>query len=119
MAQGSTPEQALSLLDWKRRVLQLYAGIRADDDPERAWGRWLRTRDELFGSHPQSPLPEPERARFEGLDYFAYDPAARVLAEVTATEPKRYEIGTSGNGGDGPTPSPASARPASSWGAST
>lgn len=101
MAQGSTPEDALSLLDWKRRVLELYAGIRADDDPERAWKQWRESRDELFRSHPQSPVPPDRRRDFDGLDYFDYDPAARVLAEVAAAEPKRYEIGTSGDEGDG------------------
>ncbi len=98
MSQGTTPRDALTLLDWKRRVLELYEGIRADDDPERAWGRWRETRDELFRTHPQSPLPAADREDFEGLDYYDYDPAVRVLAEVKAAEPKRYEIGTSGDG---------------------
>ncbi len=55
-------------------------------------------RDELFGSHPQSPLPASERDGFGGLEYFDYDPGLRALAEVEETEPRRYEIGTSGDG---------------------
>jgi uncharacterized protein len=98
VAQGPTPREALELLDWKRRVLALYEGIRADDDPAAAWSRWRETRDELFRSHPQSPIPAADRAGFDGLDYFGYDPAARVLAEVRDAEPKRHEIGTSGDG---------------------
>jgi uncharacterized protein (DUF1684 family) len=98
VAQGSTAEDALSLLDWKRRVLELYAAIRAEDDPERAWRLWRETRDELFRAHSQSPIPADQRQGFDGLDYFGYDPAARVLGEVAAVEPKRYEIGTSGDG---------------------
>ena len=35
-------------------------------DPERAWELWRATRDEMFRTHPQSPLPE-GRGAFEGL----------------------------------------------------
>jgi uncharacterized protein len=86
----------LTLLDWKRRVFELYADVRADPDPERAWQRWRDVRDDLFRSHPQSPLPGERRASFEGLPYFDYDPALRVLADVEAAEPERREIATSG-----------------------
>jgi uncharacterized protein (DUF1684 family) len=99
VAQVSAPSDALSLLDWKRRVFDLYAGIRGDDDPAAACARWRATRDELFRTHPQSPLPPEQRGAFEGLPYFDYDPAARVTAEVVAAETKTYEIGTSGDDG--------------------
>jgi len=45
----------LDLADWRRRVAELYAAIRADDDPVRAHARWRSVRDELIGKHPQSP----------------------------------------------------------------
>jgi uncharacterized protein (DUF1684 family) len=86
----------LTLLDWKRRVFELYASIRGDDDPERAWRRWCGTRDELFRAHPQSPLPPSQRAAFAGLPYFDYDPRCRVDATVEAAEPELREIATSG-----------------------
>ena len=88
--------EELTLLDWKRRVSELYASIRADDDPERAWRRWCGTRDDLFRAHPQSPLPPSARAGFAGIPYFDYDPACRVLAAVEAAEPELREIATSG-----------------------
>jgi uncharacterized protein len=88
--------EELTLLDWKRRVSELYASIRADEDPERAWRRWCSTRDELFRAHPQSPLPAGTRAGFAGVPYFDYDPACRVLATVEAAEPELREIATSG-----------------------
>jgi uncharacterized protein len=88
--------EELTLLDWKRRVSELYASIRADDDPERAWRRWCGTRDDLFRTHPQSPLPESARPGFAGVPYFDYDPACRVLATVEAAEPELREIATSG-----------------------
>lgn len=72
----------LELLDWKRRVFELYAAVRASSDPEEAWRHWREVRDELFRTHPESALPAERRAGFTGLDYFPYDPALRVLAEV-------------------------------------
>jgi uncharacterized protein (DUF1684 family) len=89
--------EELDLLDWKRRVFELYAEVRRLDDPEAAWRLWRATRDELFASHPQSPLPPATRARFGGLPYFDYDPALRVLADVEGAEPERREIATSGD----------------------
>ena len=67
----------LTLLDWKRRVFALYAEVRAGQ-PRAAWERWRAVRDDLFRSHAQSPLLD--RASFDGLPYFDYDPALRVLA---------------------------------------
>ena len=88
---------ALSLLDWKRRVLALYAEVRAASDPAAAWARWRDARDELFRTHVQSPLPEEERVSFAGVPYFDYDPALRVLATVEDAEPERREIAASGD----------------------
>jgi uncharacterized protein len=85
----------LDLLDWKRRVFELYAAVRASPDPERAWRLWRDTRDELFSTHPQSPLPPERRASFAGVPYFDYDPALRLLAEVEPVERERREIATS------------------------
>ncbi len=47
----------LDLLDWKRRIFELYAEVRAADDPRAGWERWRAVRDELFRDHPQSPSP--------------------------------------------------------------
>jgi uncharacterized protein len=86
----------LTLLDWKRRVFNLYAQVRADSEPEHAWRRWRETRDELFRSHPSSPVVAERRPSFAGLPYFDYDPALRVLAVVEHAEPVVREIATSG-----------------------
>jgi uncharacterized protein (DUF1684 family) len=83
---GRVARETLALLDWKRRVFELYAGVRSSADPEAAWRSWRSVRDELFGSHPQSPLRPDARSRFRGLEYFPYDPALRVLAEVVPAE---------------------------------
>jgi len=80
----------LDLLDWKRRVFALYAAVRAEPDAARATAGWRAGRDELFASHPQSPLPD--RAGFSGLPYFPFDPAARVTADVGPAERRRFEV---------------------------
>jgi uncharacterized protein (DUF1684 family) len=80
-------EERLALLDWKRRIFDLYREVRADDDPARAWNTWRTVRDDLIANHSQSPV---DHLRREDLipSYFDYDPAARVLARV---EPLKLE----------------------------
>jgi uncharacterized protein len=90
-----TAAQTLDLLDWKRRVFSLYAAVRALE-PEAGWALWRETREELFGSHPQSPVPEDRRASFEGLEYWPYDPEARVLAELEDVDAAPEPVETSG-----------------------
>lgn len=84
--------ETLDLLDWRRLVAALYAEVRTSDEPEKAWWRWREVRDELIGSHAQSPLPGEARAAFKGISYFDYDPAYRVSARVTPADPQRLEL---------------------------
>jgi len=86
----------LELLDWKRRVFGLYAEVRRASDPRSAWQLWRDMRDELFRSHPQTPLPPDARAHFAGVPYFDYDPALRVLAAVEPASREQRQIATSG-----------------------
>ncbi|HEY3210066.1 MAG TPA: DUF1684 domain-containing protein [Actinomycetota bacterium] len=86
----------LDLLDWKRRIFGIYAEIRAAADAKAVWSRWRAVRDELFATHPQSPLLLADRTGFTGLPYFDYDPRARVLADVVSANPEHYDIATSG-----------------------
>ena len=84
----------LTLLDWKRRIFELYAEVRSEPDPVRAWRHWRDVRDELFRSHPQTPIPA--ATPVEHLPYFDYDPALRVLGTVDSAERVTREIATSG-----------------------
>jgi len=86
----------LELLDWKRRVFGLYAAVR-ELPPEAGWELWRETRDELFRSHRQSPLPADRRASFGGLEYWPYDPQARVLADLDDVEAPPQPIESSGD----------------------
>ena len=90
--------ELLDLLDWKRAIFSLYAGVRSADDPAAIWMRWRAVRDEMFRTHPQSPIAPEDRARFPGLGYFDYDPARRVLATVEYTEAHTYDIPASNDG---------------------
>jgi uncharacterized protein (DUF1684 family) len=82
----------LELLDWKRRVFELYAAVRGAPDPSAAWEHWRAVRDELLRTHPQSPLTAEGRKHFTSVDYFPYDPAFRVLADVEPAEDEVREI---------------------------
>ena len=95
MTAGLTSIGELALADWRREVFELYARVRADDDPRAAWGLWRRARDLLFSEHPQSPLDAAGRAAFGGLPYHRYDPTARVTADVVPAEPAELELETS------------------------
>src|SRR5215470_18265261 len=67
----------LELIGWRRTVAGLYAAVRAEQDPRRGHELWRRGRDELFLSHPQSPLPPGDPLRATGVPYWPYDPGLR------------------------------------------
>ena len=89
----STPE--LELLDYRRRVHALYARVRNEPDSARGFATWVAARDDLFAHHPQSALPPERRSGFAGLSYFPHHPRGRVLADVLATERRRYDVPSS------------------------
>ena len=88
---GSLSER-LQLLDWRRRVAELYARVRADPVAERAWITWQATRSQLFLQHPQSPLPAADRDPDHLPDYFDYDPAFRVAATVSEGDATSVQV---------------------------
>ena len=76
----------LELLDWRRRVSDLFADLRRRP-PDAETLAWFRAeKDTLFREHPQSPIPEPDRPRFAGLAYWPFDPSARVEAHFTPVD---------------------------------
>lgn len=89
------PSNIQSLLEWKRRVFDLYSQVRASTDARSAWELWRAERDDLFATHEQSPLTDEVRSSFDGLDYFDYDPDMRVPGRLAPSEHEHYDIGTS------------------------
>lgn len=53
-----------------------------DSDYVEAVREQRRRKDEFFAEHPRSPVPQTQRADFEGLPYFDPDPAYRVEAAL-------------------------------------
>jgi len=87
-------QACVDLVDWRRRVGNLYRLAGPD-----ATARFRRGRDELFRTHPQSPIEEEERATFSGLRYFDHDPAYRVTARLDPGDGSELVIDTGGEDG--------------------
>ena len=71
----------LALLDWRRRVAELYAAVRAEPAPSAAHALWRAGRDQLMREHPQSPLLPGDELRRTGVPYWPYDPELRFELE--------------------------------------
>jgi uncharacterized protein (DUF1684 family) len=88
-------QDAIDLVDWRRRVGDLYR-LRG----ERALADFRAQRDTLFRTHPQSPIPPADRPAFTGLRYFAPDPRYRFRSRLEPTaEGDLVEIETGGEDG--------------------
>jgi uncharacterized protein (DUF1684 family) len=91
---AADPQALLDLVDWRRRVGDLYR-IKGPD----AIVRFRQERDQLFRSHPQSPIEPDERAAFKGLRYFPHDTAYRVHARFEPADGSELVIDTGGDDG--------------------
>ncbi len=101
MTTGATPiptADRLHVLDWRRRVRDLYEVVRGQPDPTVAHAAWCRGRDELFATHPASPLTPAERTSFRGLPVPPYDPGFRFVVTPEPAEPERLEVVTGTDG---------------------
>jgi uncharacterized protein (DUF1684 family) len=94
MAQARV-QHYLDLADWRRRVGDLYRLSGPD-----VLARFRHGRDELFRTHPQSPLSDQARTQFKGLRYFDQDPAYRLHMRVEPADAgDPLEIDTGGEDG--------------------
>jgi len=83
----------LDLLDYRRRVAEMYRAVRLANGDPAACASFRQARNELFRSHSQSALDEAQKADFHGLDYFEFDSAYRVIAKVDVdVEPETLEV---------------------------
>ncbi|MEM8861215.1 MAG: DUF1684 domain-containing protein [Chloroflexota bacterium] len=68
----------IQITDWRRTVSATYADIRQhNSNPhslQEAWGRFRRTRDDLFAHHPMTPLTAEQRENFSTIPFYDYDP---------------------------------------------
>jgi uncharacterized protein (DUF1684 family) len=88
----------LELADWRRHVAELYATVRAASDPAVGHQLWRAGRDELFRTHPQSPLPADDPLRETGLPYWPYDPGLRFELPLLPADPARLALDTGRDG---------------------
>ncbi len=93
MTAGDESAGRLALADWRRRVTELYVEVRerAATDPESAWNHWRAARDGLYRGHPQSPVPDADRAAFRG-SYWPYDASLRFEVDVDSAVPSGPSI---------------------------
>lgn len=91
------PRASLSLLDYRRRVVDLYADVRAHPGPD-GHARWRAGRDHLFASHPDSPVPAGHRSTHPGIPTWPYDPAVRFEVAVEPSAPTTILLDHSGDG---------------------
>jgi uncharacterized protein (DUF1684 family) len=91
---GAEAQSYLDLVDWRRRVGDLYRITGRD-----ALQRFRQGRDDLFRDHPQSPIEPEERAGFTGLHYFDEDPGSRVRARLEPGDGSELVIDTGGEDG--------------------
>ena len=91
----STRPTELAVTDWRRRTHELYAQVR-DLDPRAGHQLWRTARDDLFGTHPASPVTD--RSRFAGLRVAPYDPAWRFELPLKPGEAQQILVGTGTDG---------------------
>jgi uncharacterized protein len=91
---GTEAQGYLDLVDWRRRVGDLFRITGPD-----ALTRFRAGRDELFRSHPQSPIEPEDRPGFKGLRYFDAAPSYRVEARMEPGDGSELVIDTGGEDG--------------------
>jgi uncharacterized protein len=84
----------LDLVDWRRRVGDLYRTTGPDSIAQFRHGR-----DELLRSHPQSPIELDERPAFTGLHYFPHDTSYRIQGRFETGDGSELVIDTGGEDG--------------------
>ena len=85
--------QILDLLDYRRRVDEIYRQVRESGPSEGTWKTRTADRHRLFATHPQSPIED--RASFSGLPYFPYDERWRVSAHFSPIDDEASILSTS------------------------
>ncbi len=85
---------AVTLSDFRERVARMYL-------VETALAGSRAARDDLFATHPQSPIPAAERPGFAGVKYFPESDDARVTVAMRAPDEPDSELAIDSGGEDG------------------
>ncbi len=89
----------LDLLSYRRTVSNLYATVREHNADKSIYETWVATRDDLFANHSQSALDFEQKGKFNGLQYYDYDPAYDVVGTFNSdVEPKEYHVDVGDDG---------------------
>ena len=77
-----------------------YAAVReAKDAPATQAARFRDAREALFRQHPESPIAPDRRAAWQGLSWYEYDPAWRVVGTIEpAARRTTFEISLASDG---------------------
>jgi uncharacterized protein (DUF1684 family) len=85
---------SLDVLDWRRRTAAAYELVRAELYAPVAHAGWTATREQLFRTHPASPVQDPHYA----LPVGRYDPAWRAEVPLEPAPAQRIEMPTGTDG---------------------
>jgi uncharacterized protein (DUF1684 family) len=96
----SEPGPKVDLLDWRRRVAEMYAAVRAQADPAIGHQVWQARRDALLRSHPQTPLKPDDPLRTSGVPVWPYDPALRWELPIEPVDDGELRLVDSANDGE-------------------
>ncbi len=87
-------DDCLELVDWRRRVSEMYAEARREGArAEERWHTYRSARERLFRVHVQSPLSPEQQHTFRQLCYYDYDPELRFVLPVdSSVEPETFNL---------------------------
>jgi len=87
-------QDRLDLVDYRRQVHSHYSNLRNSTlQLEERCTEFRQARDLLFADHPQSALSIEQKASFQQLDYYSYDPSWRLLLDIDQdVDPEIFEI---------------------------
>lgn len=99
-AEAAAAGDWLALLDWRRRVGELYAQVRRlrGDNMVPAHTAWVDGRTHLLRDHSQSPIAAARRADFHRVRSWPYDPALAFTAPLQAADEERFPAPLSTDG---------------------
>ncbi len=86
----ATGRDLLDLMDYRARTMRIYPDVRErldEEDPLGAHAMWKQRRDELWRTHPASPVPVGLRDGWPGLRYWPYNPELAFTVPFEATAP--------------------------------